>query len=358
MTNKMAARSTVDCYSMTSRNPSKLEINVGTIRTIRTQLMKCKQSVVWPSKLSRTLDAVEMCQACQHKGSAGKYRWTRWQAGDAGSGTGYWPSYNLAPRDVLPCIVAGRYFNVEEERVLHPMQGDYREYNIAPYNARYEGLFESKVYSHPLLHGQRCVIVCDGYYEWKTRRQTIKGVKQPFFIYAKQDEGVKIEDRQTWKAEWSEDDGWKGIKLLKIPGIFDTWLSGEKKIVYSCSMITTNTEDIPSWLHHRIPMVLESEEEVADWLDYTNVSMNDALEKLHHPAIDSLQWHRVDPRVNDSRFNNISCYKPIVIEEKKDEASSSGMVASRLQTGSTSVENKSEIDAGNDESPTKRLKSG
>lgn len=98
---------------------------------------------------------------------------------------------------------------------------------MSTHNARLEGLSASKLYSHPLSLGQRCVIVCDGYYEWKTTGKKTKGVKQPYFIYAKQDSEVKIEDRKTWRNEWSQEDGWNGIKLLKIAGIFDSWLSEE-----------------------------------------------------------------------------------------------------------------------------------
>ncbi|XP_046733886.1 abasic site processing protein HMCES [Diprion similis] len=314
-----------------------------------------------------TLEPEAMCKACQYKDSAGKHASARWQAEETGDGRGYCSSYNLAPTDVIPCVVAGRHFRAEEERVLHPMvwgmiprwhKGDYRKHGMSTHNARFEGLSASKLYSHPLSLGQRCVIVCDGYYEWKTTKQTSKGSKQPYFIYAKQDEGVKIEDRQTWNKEWSQDDGWNGIKLLKIAGIFDTWLSAENKKIYSCSMITTSANEILSWLHHRIPMFLESDEEVADWLDYENVPLRDALKKLHGPTTDSLKWHPVDPMVNNSRFKSISCYQPIVIEEKKEKVLQSGLMTSWLKTGSMkSVKNKSEIDAFDDKSDIKRLKS-
>jgi putative SOS response-associated peptidase YedK len=39
------------------------------------------------------------------------------------------------------------------------------------------------------------VILCDGFYEWKAPKTPFKGklVKQPYFIYTAQPEGVKID---------------------------------------------------------------------------------------------------------------------------------------------------------------------
>lgn len=45
----------------------------------------------------------------------------------------------------------------------------------------------------PMVKGQRCVILADGFYEWQKQEK----VKQPFFIYFPQTEGPsqgKVED--------------------------------------------------------------------------------------------------------------------------------------------------------------------
>lgn len=211
-----------------------------------------------------TLGSRAVCKACEYKDGTEKRQSVVWQAEETGDGRGYCPSYNLAPTDVTPCIVAGTHFKSDEKQVLMPMvwgmiprwhkvahsqllqlnrhfikqhsslfQGDFKKHGMTTHNARFEGLTASKLYSHPLNVGQRCAIVCDGYYEWKTTGENKKGAKQPYFIYAKQREGFKIAERKSWEDQWSQEEGWKGIKVLKLAGIFDSWLSPEVRTINS-----------------------------------------------------------------------------------------------------------------------------
>lgn len=60
-----------------------------------------------------------MCCACTYKDTHGKQRKPTWAKTD--NEVNYTPSYNMGPRDVLPCLVSGSHFEEEEERVLCPM---------------------------------------------------------------------------------------------------------------------------------------------------------------------------------------------------------------------------------------------
>lgn len=97
---------------------------------------------------------------------------------------------------------------------------------MSTHNARLENIKTSKLYGTPLRKGQRCIVLCEGYYEWKAGK-TKKESKQPYYIYATQEKGVRADDSSTWKDEWSEETGWKGFKLLKMAGIFNTFKTGE-----------------------------------------------------------------------------------------------------------------------------------
>lgn len=81
--------------------------------------------------------------------------------------------------------------------------------------------------------GKRCVVVCDGFYEW----QTTKGkTKQPYFIYAPQKDGIEIDKPASWNLAWSESSGWHGPKLLSMAALYNVWMSPEVRpsIKLSC----------------------------------------------------------------------------------------------------------------------------
>jgi hypothetical protein len=69
-------------------------------------------------------------------------------------------------------------------------------------------------------------VVCEGFYEWKAGVSN-KLSKQPYYIYAAQNEGVRADNPITWPDEFSETDGWKGFKVLKLAGIYGTYKTEE-----------------------------------------------------------------------------------------------------------------------------------
>lgn len=103
------------------------------------------------------------------------------------------------------------------------MKGDYKKSNLSTHNGRIEKLSESSLYSTPLRNGRRCIILCEGFYEWKAG-QNKKDSKQPYFIYASQENNVKINENTKWDSNnWSDDSGWNGLNILKLAGIFNTF---------------------------------------------------------------------------------------------------------------------------------------
>lgn len=71
-------------------------------------------------------------------------------------------------------------------------QGDYKTHNLSTNNCRLENISSSKLYNPILRNGGRCVIVVEGFYEWQTTNKSAR-LKQPYYIYSEQNEGVKVE---------------------------------------------------------------------------------------------------------------------------------------------------------------------
>lgn len=64
-----------------------------------------------------------------------------------------------------------------------------------------------------------------------------------------------------------------------------------------------------------MPAILDGEEAVSKWLDFGEVSTQEAL-KLIHP-IDNITFHPVSPVVNNSRNNTPECLAPADLLVKK-----------------------------------------
>ncbi|XP_050424764.1 abasic site processing protein HMCES [Adelges cooleyi] len=233
-----------------------------------------------------------------------------WHRLDNG-GREFMPSNNIAPTDVTPVLVSGEDFESCESRVLAPMvwgmippwhKGKINDHGLTTNNCRVESLTTSKLFQTPLTEGKRCVVVCEGFYEWKS--------KLPYFIYSPQAKDTLVYDKNIWEtALWSEDSGWNGPSLLMLAGLYNKWKSPEGCLVYSYSVITMDSNTMFSQIHHRMPAVLENERVVDDWLDSRRVSVNRAISLLR--PVDKLEWHKVSSSVNNSRHKSDDCNKPI-----------------------------------------------
>ncbi|KAJ8361105.1 hypothetical protein SKAU_G00176300 [Synaphobranchus kaupii] len=326
-----------------------------------------------------TLSPDEISRASKYRDRTGRRRRPQWKDGDPDK---YRPSYNKSPQSNSPVLLSRKHFDKEapvDECVLTAMrwglvpswfrENDPNKMQYSTNNCRSESLLQKKSYKDPLLKGQRCVILADGFYEWKRE----KG-KQPFFIYFPQSQvqgtfgategqvqgsfgategqvqgsfgategqvvGLSCEDsnNQASKEEASaqaeeEDSEWTGWRLLTIAGLFDCWTPpGGGEALYTYTVITVNASPNLQSIHDRMPAVLDGEEEVRRWLDYGEVRSLDAL-KLLQPK-DTLTFHPVSSFVNNSRNNSPECLQPLEPGSKKEPcpSASSKMMMNWLQ---------------------------
>lgn len=106
-------------------------------------------------------------------------------------------------------------------------------------NARGETLEEKPAFRGSLKY-KRCLILADGFYEWKSSPG--KKVKTPFFIHMK--------DR----------------KPFAFAGLWDSWNSPDGSQIKSCTIITTQPNELTSIIHDRMPVILHPRD-YAKWLD-------------------------------------------------------------------------------------------
>ncbi len=233
------------------------------------------------------------------------------------------------------------------------MQGDDpTKHGLTTNNARLEGLTSSKLYKPSINKNRRCVVICDGFYEWKAPEDKKSGAtKQPYMIYAKQDDGVKIEemDKCTPETCYTEEKGWTGPKPLFMAGIYSVWHGthrGEEETpearaedVYSYAVITRAANKVTGWLHGRVPAILADEEAVRAWLD-GDVESEEALGALKPVKEGQLAWHPVSTDVGNVRNQGESLNAPIELNEKGKAVTASSKLMSSWLKRSASEEKK------------------
>ncbi|KAI5645775.1 SOS response associated peptidase (SRAP) domain-containing protein [Phthorimaea operculella] len=271
-----------------------------------------------------SLDKEQLRCACSYKATGEKkFRKPDW-VDEHNDGKQYTPSNNIAPTDVTPVLISSIGAAGELRRVLKPMmwgivppwhKGHYKSHNLSTNNCRLESVKSSKLYGPILRNGGRCVIVVEGFYEWKTTDKSAK-VKQPYYIYMPQEGEIQVDNPSTWKNNFNESIGWTGIKLMHMAGLYQVWQDGNV-VICAYSVITMESNSSFNWLHHRVPAILDTQEKIDMWLDCEKVDADMATSFLKPDVI--MSWHPVSTLVNNSRNKSADCNKKQL--EQKNKAS-------------------------------------
>ena len=125
------------------------------------------------------------------------------------------------------------------------------------FNARAETITEKPSFKNA-FQKRRCLIPADGFYEW----QKLGKVKKPLRFSLKSGEP------------------------FGFAGLHETWVSPEKKPVNTCTIITTEPNEIMLPIHDRMPVIVRKEQEAA-WIDPDNHNQKGLLSILKpYPAVD------------------------------------------------------------------------
>ncbi len=129
---------------------------------------------------------------------------------------------------------------------------------------------------------RRCLIVADGFYEW----QKVNGGKQPQYI--------TMSDRDPFA----------------FAGLWEHWRGSDGQDIYSCTIITTEPNELMKPLHDRMPVILPRDA-YASWLDPNNTSASDLQSLLCAHAAEDMCAHPVSLRVNNPAHDVAACVQPV-----------------------------------------------
>lgn len=191
-------------------------------------------------------------------------------------------SYNIAPSQQIMTITG------EEKRTLKimtwgliPAWARGKADNFKPLiNARAETIHEKPAFRNSVKH-KRCLIIADGFYEWKTRGKE----KIPYFIRL------------------------ASSNPMALAGIYENYTSEKEGEILTCAIITTAADSSFEEIHNRIPVIIQ-EKNINTWLDKTCELKE--TDNFFKPLTDKeLTFYQVSRDVNFTGNNNPELIKPL-----------------------------------------------
>ncbi len=191
--------------------------------------------------------------------------------------------YNVAPGDEVLAVTTDKEGAPRGELLrwgLVPSWANGPETGLKMINARVETVAERPAFRRA-FERFRCLIVADGFYEWRRREA---GPKQAFHITRS--------DREPFA----------------FAGLWSVWYGEEGSRLRSCAILTTapNAAVVP--LHDRMPVILASQDE-AEWLD-PSTHPERLYELLAGLRASDTAVRPVGPAVNDARYDGPQCLAP------------------------------------------------
>lgn len=144
-------------------------------------------------------------------------------------------------------------------------------------NARAETAAEKPAF-RAAMQRRRCLIVADGFYEW----QHTGRAKQPFFIHLSDD------------------------RPFAFAGLWETWEGPDHSILETCTILTTDANDLIRPIHDRMPVIL-SPDSYAAWLDPSVVDPRPLSPLLAAYPADAMSAQPVGPLVNSPAHDSAAC---------------------------------------------------
>ena len=154
-------------------------------------------------------------------------------------------------------------------------------------NARSETLAEKPSFKRA-LRKRRCLIVADGFYEWKKEgdTKTPKAPKTPMYI------------------------GLHSREPFAFAGLWEKWVAESGETIHSCTIITTTPNSLMKSIHQRMPVILPREAESV-WLDRTIEDPAALLPLLAPYPAEEMDAYAVSTFVNSPRNDSPECVKPL-----------------------------------------------
>jgi len=131
---------------------------------------------------------------------------------------------------------------------------------------------------------RRCLVITTGFYEWQVRG----AVKQPMLI------------------------GLQSKRPFAFAGLWEHWKPTEGEPIESCTIITTEPNDLMASIHNRMPVIL-APASYDQWLDPTFQNIETLNGLLRPYPSEELTAFPVSTLVNNPRHDAPQCLEPVSV---------------------------------------------
>ena len=145
------------------------------------------------------------------------------------------PRYNIAPTQNILIVTSDGHDNHLNQTAKWGLIPHWaKDSNVGSHmiNARAETLSEKPSFKG-LLKSHRCIVVADGFYEWKHEGK----IKRPMYI--------TLKDRHPFG----------------FAGLYSLWKDQAGEEIMTCTIITTAANDLVESIHDRMPVILSKQDE-------------------------------------------------------------------------------------------------
>jgi putative SOS response-associated peptidase YedK len=200
---------------------------------------------------------------------------------------GYNPGRNISPGQQIAAVV-----HDDKNRLVSFRWGLIPAWARDPaigsrmFNARAETIAEKPSFKRA-FQKRRCLIPVDGFYEWQ---QAGKG-KRPLCL--------------SLKSE----------RQFGLAGLYETWISPEKVPIHTCTIITTESNELIRPIHDRMPAIVPKDKE-AEWLDPRNGNLKELASLLKPYPSDEMAMTAVDARMLAAPTEPAKAIRNVGIGEK------------------------------------------
>jgi putative SOS response-associated peptidase YedK len=196
------------------------------------------------------------------------------------------PSYNIAPTQKVAVVITDGVKQLVPVRWgLVPSWAKDISIGSKMINARAETITEKASYRRAFKK-RRCLVVADGFYEW----QEVGGTKRPVYIRL------------------------KSGKPFGFAGLYEVWKSPEGEEVTTCTIITTEANDLMRPIHERMPVIIPKRDE-DKWLNPNTEDQGHLLKLLRPYPAEEMEAYPVSKRVNSPKNNTAACIEKLKLFE-------------------------------------------